>query len=95
MIVIDYTTKFLDIQSLPDKLSNTITQRLKSTFAKFDIPQIMMSDGCPEFKSDTFQKFAKNWDFKHNQSSGIYLQSNGLMALLVGFGVLQHTMRKT
>ena len=38
-----------------------------------------MSDNGPEFKSDSFKMFAKQWDFKHIQSSPLYPQSNGLV----------------
>lgn len=79
VIVVDYTTKFFDIHSLPDKQSTTVINHLKSIFAKFGIPQIVMSDGGPEFKSDAFKRFAQDWDFQHDRSSALYPQSNGLV----------------
>ena len=59
--------------------SQTVIIHLKSTFAKFGIPYIVISDNGPEYSSLLFKAFALEWDFDHATSSPNYPQSNGLV----------------
>ena len=79
LLVVDYTSKFFDVQLLPDKESPTVINHLKSSFAKFGIPQTVFSDGGPEHTSNEFEKFAKDWDFDHDSSSALFPQYYGLV----------------
>lgn len=47
-------------------------------FARFGIPQTVISDNGPCYSSQEFRGFAHAWDFEHTTSSPLYLQSNGL-----------------
>ena len=77
VIIVDYTTKYFNIQRIPDCESLTVINHLKNTFAKFGIPLTVMSDNGPEYKSLAFQTFAHDWDFDHDTSSPNFPQSNG------------------
>ena len=79
VIVVDYTTNFFDIQRIPNCESQTVIIYLKSTFAKFGIPYIVMSDNGPEYSSLLFKAFAQEWDFDNATSSPNYPQCNGLI----------------
>ena len=92
LLVVDYTSKFFDVQLLPDKESPTVINHLKSSFAKFGIPQTVFSDGGPEYTSNEFEKFAKDWDFDHDSSSALFPQSNGLVERTVQ--TVKRTLRK-
>ena len=46
-------------------------------FAKFGIPEEVMSDGGTQFSSFAFQNFVKHYGFRHTLSSPRYAQSNG------------------
>ena len=50
---------------------------MKSVFAKFGIPEEVMSDGGLQFSSFAFQNFANHYGFHHALSSPKYAQSNG------------------
>lgn len=53
-------------------------ESLKDAFARHGIPTEVVSDNGPQFKSRYFNKFAKDWEFKHTTSSPHYPRSNGL-----------------
>ena len=46
-------------------------------FARFGIPQILVTDNGPQFSSKEFQLFAKSWSFNHVTTSPRYPQSDG------------------
>ena len=45
-------------------------------FARFSIPDILVTDNGPQLTSDDFSRFAEQWGFRH-QTSPHYPQSNG------------------
>lgn len=47
-------------------------------FARFGVPQIVISDGGTQFISSEFRQFTKEWQFKHIVSSPTHSQSNGM-----------------
>ena len=53
-----------------------IIPHFKPIFAKFGIPEEVMSYGGPQFLSFAFQTFAKHYGFHHTLSSPRYAQSN-------------------
>ena len=54
-----------------------LTSVLLGVFSHYGAPDIISSDQGPQFTSQTFQSFAKEWWFRHATSSPTYPQSNG------------------
>ncbi|XP_045761442.1 uncharacterized protein K02A2.6-like [Maniola jurtina] len=79
MIVIDYYSKFPEIDFLRCTTSESIIDKLKQIFSRHGIPKEVFSDGGPQFSSDSFKNFARKYDFKHTMSSPEYPQSNGMV----------------
>ena len=50
---------------------------MKGQFARFGIPEQLITDNGPQFTSEEFKRFAKKWQFEHKTSSPHYPQSNG------------------
>ena len=50
---------------------------MKAVFARYEIPDIVVTDNGPQFASAEFSAFAKTWMFTHNTSSPYHPQSNG------------------
>ena len=76
LVVVDYFSKFPEMLELPDKTAATVIQKLKSVFARFGIPNEIVSSNMP-FQSANFLKFADEWGFKTTTSSPNFPQSNG------------------
>ena len=79
LIVVDYFSEFWEIEHLTETKSATVIRKLKQTFARHGVPQIVVyiSDNGPQFSSKEFQCFANEWHFAHVTSSPRNPQSNG------------------
>ena len=77
LVVVDYYSKFIETALLPNKTAGTVITHLKSIFARYGIPEELVSDNMP-FNSKEFDEFAKEWGFKQTTSSPTYAQSNGM-----------------
>lgn len=77
LVISDYYSRFLEVLHLPSTTSAQVIQRLKATFARFGIPDEVVSDNGPQFSSAEFQELARQLDFKHITSSPHHPQGNG------------------
>ena len=76
LVIVDYYSKYPELQCLSDKTASTIIEQCKSVFARHGIPVEIVSDNMP-FQSNEFIAFAKAWGIKTTTSSPTYSQSNG------------------
>ena len=51
---------------------------MKAVFAKIEVPNIIVSDGGPQYTSTEFKNFMKHWQIEHRVSSPRNPQSNGM-----------------
>ena len=77
IVVVDYYSRYIEIASLKDTLSRTIIMHMKSIFARHGIPQVVVSDNGPQYASEEFASFAKDYGFFHVTSSPTHPSSNG------------------
>ena len=49
----------------------------KTVFARFGIPKKLVTDNGPQYSSEDFHRFAKDYNFTHVTSSPYFPQSNG------------------
>jgi len=59
--------------------SKTIIELLKQVFSEYGIPRVVRSDNGPQYDSQDFKDFAKQYNFQHITSSPHYPQSNGFI----------------
>ena len=57
--------------------STGVITALKSQFARYGVPSVVVSDNGPCYNSAEFRKFSEDWGFEHITSSPGYPQSNG------------------
>ena len=92
MVSIDYYSDFWELDQLPDTLSTTVITRTKAHFAHYGIPDKVITDNGPQFRSQEYERFAKDWDFTHITSSPYHSQSNGKAEAAVK--IAKHLIRK-
>ena len=78
-VLVDYYSKYFELNQLLDGTSNTVVNVFKQYFARHGIPEMLYTDNGPEFASKEFSVFAKNYQFQHVTSSPRFPQSNGLV----------------
>lgn len=78
IVAVDYYSRFFEVERLSNTHSSTVIQKLKGIFARYGIPQVVVSDNGPQYSSEEFRKFAKVYDFQHETSSPHHPASNGL-----------------
>ena len=77
LITMDYYSNFYEIDHLIDTKSLMVVNALRTQFARYGIPAMVISDNGPQFCSVEFQCFSTTWGFEHITSSPAYPQSNG------------------
>ena len=77
LITIDYCSNFWEVDRLPNTKASTTILKLKSHFARYGIPDQVISDNGPQFTSDEFPNFSRTWDFEHLTSSPGNSKANG------------------
>lgn len=80
LVTVDSYSGWYEIDALRSTGTNSteVIKRLKCHFARFGIPDQVISDNGPQYSSAEFQSFARQWNFQHITSSPTYPQSNGL-----------------
>ncbi len=63
--------------------SQEVINYMQSVFAIHGIPKTLITDNAMQFTSQDFQRFTKEWEFKHTTSSPHYPRSNGLIERMV------------
>ncbi|XP_062601076.1 uncharacterized protein K02A2.6-like [Saccostrea cucullata] len=77
LVTVDYFSNFWEIDFLENTKPATVIRKLRNHFARYGIPDIVISDNGPHFSSKEFATFALEYEFQHITSSPNYPQSNG------------------
>ena len=78
VVVIDYYSRYWDIEKLCRTDSATVIKKLKHIFSRMGIPEVMRSDNEPQYSSTSFKNLPKDSRFQHIASSPGYPRPNGL-----------------
>ena len=78
LLVVDYFSRYIELSPMNKKKTSTeVCQALHNIFARFGIPESVMSDNGSPFNSAEYVHFAAQWGFEIRHSSPRYPQSNG------------------
>ena len=59
LIMVDYLTDFFEVSRIPLTTTAAVINACKEQFARHGIPEVVHTDGGPQFMSYEFGKFAK------------------------------------
>ena len=77
LLIIDYYSRFIEVSRLSNESPNEVIRHTKSIFARHGIPVEVISDNGPQFTSEDFRQFSKQYCFSHKTSSPYHPQGNG------------------
>ena len=77
LLIIDYYSRWIEIAKLTGLSANSVINHTKSIFARYGIPETVISDNGPQFSSEAYAQFAREYGFKHTTSSPNHPQGNG------------------
>ena len=83
LLISDYYSRFPIIRRLSGLSSQSVRGQLKYIFSEYGILMTVMSDNGPQFASEEFKTFTKQYRFNHITSSPHYVQSNGFIECMV------------
>ena len=78
LVTVDYYSGWFEFDLLSSSVSLSVINKLKSHFARYGIPQMIMSDNGRQFVSSEFDIFCKEWGIEHRTSSPYHSRSNGM-----------------
>lgn len=77
MVTVDHFSNFIEIDRIESKDAQTIVKKLKKHMARYGLAETLISDNGPQFTSETFEKFTKKYNMRHQTSSPHHPQGNG------------------
>ena len=84
LIIVDYYSRYVEIARLNRPTAEEVITHTRSIFARHGIPEVVLSDNGPQYTSEAYAKFAKDYQFHHITSSPYFAQSNGEAERAVG-----------
>ena len=75
VILVDYYSNLFEINELKKTTTQAVIAALRPH--THGVPSKLMSDSGPQYRSQEFAKFAREWGCEHVTSSPHYPQSNG------------------
>ena len=78
LVMRDYYSRYLEIIHLKSTTAPAIIVKMKNIFARWGIPQELVSDNGPQFSAREFQDFASSYGFVHITVSPHLPQANGM-----------------
>ena len=77
LVVVDYCSRYFEVDILKSVTSATIIGSLERTFCTHGLPQSLKTDNGPQFTSEEFGTFFKTNSIQHRTSTPLWPQANG------------------
>ena len=78
LATVDYMSNFVEVDRLHSTTTAAVRAKLQVHFARYGIPDTLITDNAPQFASAEFARFAKDWNLQHKTSSPHLPASNGM-----------------
>ena len=92
LATVGYMSNFVEVDRLYSTTTGVICGKLQAHFARYGIPDVVVTDNGPQFSSQEFADFAQTWHFTHRTSSPHHPASNAIAESAVK--TLKKTMMK-
>ena len=77
IVMVDYYSRYIEIAYIRTPTTHSVILKMKDVFARWGVPETVVSDNGPQFASREFSAFATSAQFIHQTSSPHYPVSNG------------------
>ena len=77
LVIIDYFSRWIEVEFLKRSVSETVVKKMLSIFARFGVPDIIRTDGGPQFSCRYFRNFTDKYDIEHQITDPYMSQVNG------------------
>ena len=77
LVVCDYYSNFFEVAHLNTVTTRSVVREFLPMFARFGLPDVLVTDNGPQFASADFAVFVRKKGITHLTSSPHYAQSNG------------------
>ena len=77
LLIVDYFSRFPEIVKLREITLAAVIAAMKTLFARYGVPEIVVSDNGPQFSPHEFTVFASRYNFTHTTSSPHHPRNNG------------------
>ena len=78
LVLVDAHSKWIEAFVTASGTSAVVIEELRSAFARFGLPELIVSDNGPCFTSEEFELFVRRNGIKHVTSAPCHPVSNGL-----------------
>ena len=78
LVLVDAHSKWIEAFVTASATSAVVIEELRSTFARFGLPELIVTDNGPCFMSEEFELFVQKNGIKHVTSAPYHPASNGL-----------------
>ena len=69
LVVSDYYSNYIEVEKVSNVTTSGVTKALKALYARYGVPDTLVTDNGPQFASAEFAMFAKTWGFEHITST--------------------------
>ncbi|XP_040355390.1 uncharacterized protein K02A2.6-like [Ixodes scapularis] len=83
LVLVDSFSKWIEVWSMSSTTTGKTLDKLRSVFAAYGLPEVLVSDNGPQFVSDEFSEFMRVNGIKHVKTPPYHAASNGAAERLV------------
>ena len=77
LVVVDYYSRYFEVDLLKRIRASDIISRLKTTFSRYGAPYTMITDNGSQFMDHSFECFLKDYGVEHSTSPPLWPRANG------------------
>lgn len=77
LVLIDYFSRFTEVVVMKQTSTDLTIQALFETFSRFGVPETLRTDNGPQFISEAFKTFCREFGIEHQKTTPYWPQANG------------------